>query len=174
MVASAQALSKYIEPLLNNPDTDHLQTIRFGTKALAHWPATFTTDDDAAAKLALFKRIQDAEKLVSIQAHFTHPVELKTKAVKQAIRNIQAAGAIIRTQAPIIRGINDSADCWAEMWNLQTRLGLVPYYALVQTQCIEFFAFIDTHLPGLWNVILEPKNTLEFLFTELLKSFTMP
>jgi L-lysine 2,3-aminomutase len=129
MVASAEVLSRYIDPLLNNPDTSHLQTIRFGTKSLAYWPTTFTTDDDATAKLALFKKIEDSGKSVSIQAHFTLPVELKTNVVKEAIRNIQATGAIIRTQSPIIRGINDSAECWAEMWNLQTRLGLVPYYA---------------------------------------------
>jgi L-lysine 2,3-aminomutase len=128
MVMNAKSLAGYIEPLLNNPETDHLQTIRFGTKSLAYWPYKFTEDDDAASMLALFRKVQDSGKLVSIQAHFTHPVELKTEVVKKAIRNIQATGAIIRTQSPMIRGINDSAECWAEMWNIQTQLGLVPYY----------------------------------------------
>ena len=128
MVAKAGILTKYIEPLLNDPDTQHLQTIRFGTKSLAYWPYKFTTDDDAEAMLDLFRKIKASGRHVSIQAHFTHPLELKSEAVKEAIRAIQATGAVIRTQSPIIAGINDSAECWAEMWDLQTKLGLIPYY----------------------------------------------
>ncbi|EHK97512.1 putative Uncharacterized KamA family protein [Glarea lozoyensis 74030] len=141
MVAKAEALSKYIDPLLNNPETEHLQTIRFGTKSLAFWPYKFTEDDDAVPMLELFKKIKASRKCVSIQAHFTHPIELKTKVVQEAIANIQATGAIIRTQSPIVRGINDSTECWTEMLNLQTRLGLAPYYMFMErdTGAKEYF-----------------------------------
>jgi hypothetical protein len=39
---------------------------------------------------------------------------------------------VIRTQAPVVRHVNDSADVWAEMWSRQVRLGAVPYYMFVE------------------------------------------
>lgn len=129
MVMSSTTLAKYLDPILNDPESSHLKTIRFGTKSLAYWPYKFTLDDDAKPMLDLFRRVQSSGKMVSIQAHFTLPVELKTEAVREAIRNIRDTGAVIRTQTPIIRGINDSAECLAEKWKLETQLGLIPYYA---------------------------------------------
>jgi len=49
-----------------------------------------------------------------------------------AISRIRAAGGIIRTQAPLIRSINDDPACWSQMWRAQMRLGLVPYYMFVE------------------------------------------
>jgi hypothetical protein len=65
-------------------------------------------------------------------AHFSHPRELEPDLVATAISRIRGTGAIIRTQAPLIRTINDDADCWSQMWRLQLRLGLVPYYMFVE------------------------------------------
>jgi len=39
---------------------------------------------------------------------------------------------VIRTQAPLIRSINDSPLAWASMWRHQLRLGMVPYYMFVE------------------------------------------
>lgn len=128
MVMTAATFAKYLRPLLNNPDTDHLQTIRIGTKSLAYWPRKFTTDKDAKEMLQLFRDVKKANKHLSIQAHFTHPRELDTPEVKEAIDAIRATGANIRCQSPIVRGINDSSEVWSEMWNKQLRLGLNPYY----------------------------------------------
>jgi hypothetical protein len=38
----------------------------------------------------------------------------------------------IRSQAPLIRHVNDSVDDWAELWRQQVRLGIVPYYMFVE------------------------------------------
>jgi L-lysine 2,3-aminomutase len=38
----------------------------------------------------------------------------------------------IRTQAPVIRGINNSASTWKKMWNESVRLGMIPYYMFVE------------------------------------------
>lgn len=43
-----------------------------------------------------------------------------------------ATGAVVRTQAPLIRHVNDDADTWARMWSEQVRLGAVPYYMFVE------------------------------------------
>jgi L-lysine 2,3-aminomutase len=65
-------------------------------------------------------------------AHFTHPRELDTPVVREAIERIRSTGAVVRTQAPLVRHVNDSATAWAEMWREQVRLGCVPYYMFVE------------------------------------------
>ena len=35
---------------------------------------------------------------------------------QEAIRRLRDAGCIIRSQAPLIRHVNDSSQAWAEMW----------------------------------------------------------
>jgi L-lysine 2,3-aminomutase len=64
-------------------------------------------------------------------AHFTHPAELRTDAVRKAIARIRNTGAQIRTQSPILRRINDSAEIWADMWREQVQHGCIPYYMFI-------------------------------------------
>ncbi|TVY17109.1 putative L-lysine 2,3-aminomutase [Lachnellula arida] len=132
MVMKTEMIRAYVNPLLNNPATSHLDTIRIGTKSLAYWPYRFTTDKDATATLNYFEEIVKSGKQVAIQAHFTHPRELGTLEVQEAMRLIRMTGANIRTQSPLIRGINDSAEVWTEMWNKQTKLGAFPYYMFIE------------------------------------------
>ena len=65
-------------------------------------------------------------------AHFSHPRELEPPVVAEAVRRIAATGAVIRTQAPLIRSVNDCAVTWADMWRRQLRMGMVPYYMFVE------------------------------------------
>jgi L-lysine 2,3-aminomutase len=65
-------------------------------------------------------------------AHFSHPRELETDAVQQAVGRIRSTGAVIRTQAPLIRSINDAPRTWSSMWRTQVRMGMVPYYMFVE------------------------------------------
>jgi len=189
MVMTSEMIRAYVNPLLNNPATSHLDTIRIGTKSLAYWrkiyfptakpwflvlglrpvsgakekwsalygvPALetaptffsslapspnsafshansliayrFTTDPEATTTLKYFEEIVSSGKHLTIQAHFTHPRELETLEVQEAMRLIRKTGANIRTQSPLVRGINDSAPVWTEMWNQQVKLGAIPYY----------------------------------------------
>jgi L-lysine 2,3-aminomutase len=127
MIMPARVFQRYIDPLLNAA-LPHLQTIRIGTKSLGFWPYKFTTDADAEATLDLFRRITGSGKHLAFMAHFSHLTELRTSAVQEAIARIRATGAVIRTQSPILRHINDSGEVWASMWREQVALGLVPYY----------------------------------------------
>jgi KamA family protein len=131
MVMKTDKLELYFDELLK-PGTDHLTTIRIGTKALAYWPFRFTTDDDADDLLRLFERVQKAGKQVAIMAHFSHTREHQTRAVRQAVRRLKETGCVIRTQAPVIRHVNDRARTWADMWRIQVRMGMVPYYMFVE------------------------------------------
>ncbi|NOX37713.1 MAG: lysine 2,3-aminomutase [Calditrichaeota bacterium] len=130
LVMRARILARYLEPLLEN-DLAHLQNIRIGTKALSYWPYKFVTDSDADELLRLFEKIVQAGKHLAIMAHFSHPRELETPIVQQAIQRIRNTGAEIRTQSPILRNINASASVWADMWRMQVNMGMVPYYMFI-------------------------------------------
>ena len=131
MIMGTAVLGRYIEPLLD-PSLDHIESIRIGTKSLAYWPDRFVGDPDADDTLRLFERVAAAGKNLALMAHFSHPRELEPPAVAEAVRRIRAAGAVIRTQAPLIRSINDNPHTWARMWRTQLRLGMVPYYMFVE------------------------------------------
>lgn len=127
LIMKAKLFSNYILPLLE-AKIPNLKTIRIGSKALAYWPYKFTTDDDADEMISLFKTIVDNKINLSLMAHFNHPAELKTMEVVSAIKKIRQTGAVIRTQSPLIKHINDNAEVWAEMWRLQVDNGCIPYY----------------------------------------------
>jgi len=131
MVMSAAVLRRYIEPLLD-PSLDSLESIRIGSKSLAYWPQRYVTDPDADDTLRLFGDVAAAGRTLALMAHYSHPRELETAVAAEAIRRIRDTGALIRTQAPLIRSINDNAATWRSMWRTQVRLGMVPYYMFVE------------------------------------------
>jgi len=131
LIMRAGHLRAYVEPLLG-PGFEHIRHIRIGTKALAFWPHKFVSDPDADTLLRLFEKVVATGRHLALMAHFTHPRELGTAVVRQAIERIRSTGAVIRTQAPLVRHINDSSQTWAEMWREQVRLGCIPYYMFVE------------------------------------------
>ncbi|MCK9487934.1 MAG: hypothetical protein M0Q42_00765 [Xanthomonadales bacterium] len=131
MVMKARHLRGYLEGL-TRPELAHVRNIRIGSKSLTFWPYRFVTDPDADEVLALLRELVDAGKHVAFMAHFNHWREMETPVCREAIRRIRATGAQIRTQAPLLHHINDSADVWARMWTTQVQLGMVPYYMFVE------------------------------------------
>nr|WP_221308805.1 lysine 2,3-aminomutase [Nocardiopsis mwathae] len=129
MIMGEGVLSRYIEPLLG---IETLESIRIGTKALAYWPQRFVTDPDADDTLRLFEKVVASGKNLAFMAHFSHPNELLPDLVHEAVRRIRDTGAVIRTQAPLIRTINDDSATWETMWRAQLRMGMVPYYMFVE------------------------------------------
>ena len=131
MVMKTKHLVGYLKPLLE-PEFDHIQTIRIGTKALTFWPHRFVTDDDADELIDLLSRLADAGKHVAIMAHYNHWRELDTDIAQQAILRLREAGTTIRSQGPLLAHINDNAGDWARLWKTQVKLGIVPYYMFVE------------------------------------------
>jgi len=131
----------YFETILN-AGLDHIKTIRIGTKALTYWPYRFTHDADAEALLSLFSKMTSRGINIAVMAHFNHPGALKTRAAKEAIRTLQAAGVQIRAQSPLLRHINDDPAIWAEMWRKEVSLGVIPYYMFIarNTGAQDYFA----------------------------------
>jgi L-lysine 2,3-aminomutase len=130
LTMKTEVLATYIRPLLE-AGISHLRHIRIGSKSLSYWPYRFLTDDDSSAMLKLFREVKDAGKHLAFMAHFNHPAELEGDAVKEAIGKILDTGAIIRTQSPVLRHINDSPDLWADLWRKQVALNCIPYYMFV-------------------------------------------
>lgn len=150
MIMSASMLESYILPLLG-PEFEHIRTIRIGSKSLAYWPYRYLTDTDSEQVISLFSKVTASGKNLSFQAHFNHPQELTTDAVKQAIWKIKQTGAQIRTQSPILKNINDDPDLWAKMWRKQVDLGCIPYYMFIarDTGSKKYF---ELPLEKCWNI----------------------
>lgn len=131
LVMRSSVLRRFIEPLLA-ADLDHINSIRLGTKALAYWPHRFTSDDDADDLLRLFEQVRGAGRHLAVMAHYTHHRELETAAAQFALQRVQASGAVVRCQAPLVRHVNDAPEVWSELWRRQVLLGAVPYYMFVE------------------------------------------
>ncbi|GAA5073260.1 KamA family protein [Thermocatellispora tengchongensis] len=129
MIMGEPVLSRYVEPLLG---LEQLESIRIGTKSLAYWPQRYVTDPDADDTLRLFERVVESGRNLAFMAHFSHPREMESPMVEKAVRRILDTGAVIRTQAPLIRSINDDPATWQTMWRRQLSLGMVPYYMFVE------------------------------------------
>jgi KamA family protein len=130
LLMKTNILATYFRPLLD-ANLPHLRHIRIGTKALAYWPFRFLTDSDADELLDLFREIKASGRHLAFMAHFNHPAELAGDAVKQAIDRVLETGAVIRTQSPLLRHINDSPEVWAELWRKQVALNCIPYYMFI-------------------------------------------
>jgi KamA family protein len=131
MIMRTSVIRRYVEPILE-AGLDHVTSIRFGTKAPAYWPYRFTTDRDADDLLRLFEEVRDTGRNLALMSHYSHPVELSTKAAQLALRRIIDAGATVRCQAPLIRHVNDSSRVWSDMWTKQVQMGAIPYYMFVE------------------------------------------
>lgn len=150
LVMPTKQLKNYIEPLLE-ADLPNINTIRIGSKALGFWPYRFTTDKDSDELMQLFEKVKSVGIHLTIMGHFNHIAELNTPAVENAINRIRNTGAQIRTQSPLMRGINDDYIVWRDMWKKQVNMGLVPYYMFIarDTGAQEYFAVT---LSNAWNI----------------------
>ncbi|NOX17036.1 MAG: lysine 2,3-aminomutase [Chlorobi bacterium] len=131
MVMNLRGLEKFILPLLQ-PEFDHIKNIRIGSKVLAYWPYRFVTDPDSEQLLNLFEKVITSGKNLAFMAHYNHWVELETEIHDEAVQRLKKIGVTIRTQSPILKHINNSANAWAKMWMKQVEAGMFPYYMFVE------------------------------------------
>ena len=151
MIMNFQVFERYIEPILAVYKRSGLQTIRIGTKALSYWPYKFTTDEQADDFMRLFEKIVRSGINLAFMAHFSHPRELETQVVEQAVRRLRSTGAQIRTQSPVLRHINDKPEIWSAMWRKQVNLNCIPYYMFIarNTGAKHYF---ELPLVEAWNI----------------------
>jgi L-lysine 2,3-aminomutase len=131
LVMRTDLLASYLEPLLE-PGREHVETIRIGTKALSFWPYRLLAGPEADGLLRLLERLTAAGKHVAMMLHLSHPAELQTDAVREALSRLSSTGAVLRAQAPVVRHVNDDPQTWAELWQAEVRNRVVPYYMFVE------------------------------------------
>ncbi|MBM96363.1 MAG: lysine 2,3-aminomutase [Oceanospirillaceae bacterium] len=150
MVMKTKNLQQYLEPLME-PEFDHIQTIRIGTKALTFWPYRFVNDADSKELLELLEALVQKGKHVALMGHYNHWKEMDTPIAREAIRLVRATGTQIRSQGPLLDHINNDADDWARMWKEQVKLGIIPYYMFVErdTGAKRYF---EVPLARAWDV----------------------
>lgn len=150
MVMKTSHLTAYLEPLMTQQFA-HVQTVRIGSKSLSFWPQRYVSDPDADDLLRLLDRLVASGKHVALMAHYNHWQEMETDIAHEAIRRVRDTGAVIRTQAPLLRHINDDAGVWSRMWRNQVKLGMTPYYMFVErdTGARRYF---DVPLEKAWSV----------------------
>ena len=166
MVMSTAQLRKYLEPLL---DLATVKTIRIGTKSVSWWPYRFTRDRDADDLLRFFEKIVASGKHLALMSHNSHPREIETPQALEAIRRIRSTGAVIRSQSPIVRHVNDSPEIWEDMWQQQLRQGIIPYYMFLErdtgpkryfevplAEAVEIFNHAYRKMSGLGRTVRGP------------------
>lgn len=173
MMMTAEKLSTYISPFLTS-DFEHIKTIRIGSKSLTYWPFRYLSDKDSIDLLRLYERIVQSGKHLAFMAHFNHWRELENEYVIRAIKKIQATGAIIRSQSPILRNINNDSTVWEKMWKRQYQLGVIPYYMFVERdtgadhyyslpliEAYEVFSKAISNVSGLCRTVRGPSMSAE-------------
>ncbi|MBD0742202.1 KamA family radical SAM protein [Streptomyces sp. CBMA152] len=131
LVMRAELLERYVDAVLR-PGLEHVTTVRIGTKALSFHPARLVTDPDAGPLLKLVERLVGAGRHVAVMVHVSHPRELEPDLSRRAVAALRSAGCELRSQAPVVRHVNDDAQVWADSWRAQVALGIHPYYLFVE------------------------------------------
>jgi len=149
-VIKSRRLRSLVEPLLT-PELERVSTIRFGTKALTFRPQRFLSDSDAGELLELLRLIVARQKHLALMVHFNHWREVEHPRAVAAIHALRDAGAVLRSQSPVLRGINDDPEIWARMWRSQVSHGIAPYYMFVARDTGAKSSF-DLPLVRVWTV----------------------
>ncbi|MFG2902968.1 lysine 2,3-aminomutase [Streptomyces zaomyceticus] len=120
-------LDAYLAPLLDRP---HVTTVRIRTESVSFRPQRFLDAPDADDLLRLLERVVASGRRLLLTLPISHPRELRPEATRRAVSRLIATGAVLRTEAPVVRHVNDDAGVWARMWRDQIALGLVPHALL--------------------------------------------
>lgn len=110
-------------------ETNNVNEIRIGTRALLTMPETFT--DEICDKLASYIRPDfdnpENSKYLAINVHFNHPDEL-TPEVLTACNKLTSKGITLRNQAVLLKGINDTPETMKHLFELLIRNNIIVYY----------------------------------------------
>ncbi len=132
---------------------EHLNFIRFGTRAPVVYPERITPE-----LVAIFKKYVQKKEII-IVTQFNHPRELTKEAI-QGIKMLRNAGISINNQAVILKGVNDDPEVMAALLNGLNRVGINPYYVF---QCRP----VKAVKIGFQKTLLESYKLIETTRTKL-------
>jgi len=112
-------------------DIPHVRRMRFATKGPAVMPQKLITDDAwFTALVNVVKRGRTMAKEVVVHTHFNHPNEI-TAITKVALDRLHAEGVVVRNQAVLQRGVNDTAETMQLLVKRLAYVNVQPYYVYV-------------------------------------------
>mgnify|MGYP001491958456 CR=1 FL=1 len=135
-----ERLRAYVMPIIEDPALAHIRTVRIASRALTYEPEMILTKKYEKI-LGLFDVMHDNGLQLSWMAHFSTPREVLNPSTVAAIRRLQAHGAVVRSQSPIMnhismfqdeRGkidIERSARNWIDLANILATL-LVRFHSM--------------------------------------------
>ncbi len=132
---TADRFAEYVEPIIQDHSLLHIRTVRLGTRVLTYHPE-FILTRDYGRMLALFRKLKDNGVQLLFMSHFSTPREILNPATVAGIRRLQAYGAVVKSQSPIMRNISlftdekgkvdvdRSAQNWIDLGNLLAMLSV--------------------------------------------------
>ena len=120
MMLSDDMIEKYLQAFTQ---MEHLDLIRFGTRIPVVFPDRILKDE----RLQEILRTYAKKKQIYIATQFNHPRELTGKA-RRLLRLLTEMGIVIKNQAVLLKGVNDSPRVLGQLLKDLTASGVVPYY----------------------------------------------
>lgn len=123
---------KYIrligERLLSIP---HIRRLRYATKGIAILPMKILTDNEwVDTLLDIHQKGRSAGKQVVIHTHFSSPREI-TKYSLDAATRLFSEGMIVRNQAVLQQGVNNTVDDMVLLTRKLSYMNIQPYYVYI-------------------------------------------
>lgn len=112
-------------------DIEHVQRMRFASKAPAIMPQKLVTDRSWTD--ALIRVVEEGRrrcKEVSLHTHFNHPTEI-TEITRSALMPLVQRGVIVRNQTVLQRRVNDAPETMQLLVQRLGWLGVKPYYVFL-------------------------------------------
>jgi L-lysine 2,3-aminomutase len=131
----ADRFESYITPIIEDPELNHIRTIRIGTRMLTYFPEMILTHD-FERMLNLYRRLIDNGIQILFMSHFSTPREIMNPTTVAAIRRLRNRGVTMKSQSPIMNhislftdengkvDIDRSAQNWIDLGNLLAMLGV--------------------------------------------------
>ena len=125
---TAEQIEYIGESLLNIP---HIRRIRYATKGIAIFPQKILTDDDwFKALLKVHKLGRSYNKQVVLHTHFSITKEI-THWSRQAMERVFQEGIIVRNQAVLQEGINNTVDEMVMLIRQLSYINIESYYVYI-------------------------------------------
>ncbi|KAF1851970.1 kama family protein [Cucurbitaria berberidis CBS 394.84] len=114
------------ERLLNIP---HVRRVRFASKGLAVAPGRFLDETDpwSDTLIDLSKQGRSMGKQVCLHTHINHANEI-TWVTRKAANRLFEHGVIVRNQAVLLNGVNNSPEALSELITTLSNINIQPYY----------------------------------------------
>ena len=112
-------------------DIPHIRRIRIASKGPAVLPQKLISDNEwVSALFEVSERARALRKDFALHTHFNHPAEI-TWITREAIGRLTERGIVVRNQAVLQRGVNDSIEAMSLLVKRLSWINVHPYYVYV-------------------------------------------